>query len=484
MLNNQSDKLKILQVEDNPGDARLVKETLLESDSFPHQLYQVGTLAAAQEIIAANSMDVVLLDLGLPDAHALDSIYKICAVAPELPIVVLTGLDDKTKALEAVKAGVQDYLVKGFFDSELLVRTIRYAIERKRWARELYERNQELEAIFHISSLLTSTLERGKLFPGVLDLLTLRSKLGVPQQCGLFLVEGEHLVLAAHHGLSDDFVANHANMTIHDCLCGMAVRSGELLVSENFQIDPRRTILLPGEAPHGCVIVPLAGNHGVVGVLFLYSAVGHRPKKEKLRMLRTAGSLLGVAIENIRQYEDVTLKANTDALTGLVNRRYLAIFLEKFVSTAIRFNRPLSVLMIDVDHFKKYNDTFGHPAGDKLLIQVAEIISCQVRAMDVAARYGGEEFIVLLPETDAEGAMIIAERIRLKIDELTEVTISLGIAVYIKNNDSGEMLIKRADTALYRAKENGRNRVEMAGAERTGDDDSPIEQTLSRSSAK
>ncbi|WP_321493329.1 diguanylate cyclase [uncultured Desulfobacter sp.] len=462
MLNNALTRLQILQVEDNPGDARLIKETLLEAESFPHRLYQVGTLAAALETITAYPMDVVLLDLGLPDTHGLESVYKICAAAPDLPVVVLTGLDDKTKALEAVQAGVQDYLVKGFLDPELLARTIRYAIERKRWTRDLYERNQELEAIFHLSSLLTTTLDREKLFPGILDILTTQAKLEIQKQCGMFLIEGESLVLAAHRGLSDSFAAGHTNMTIHDCLCGQTARSGKLLISENCQSDLLHTIHLPGETPHGHIIVPLIGSQGVVGVLFLYTAAGYRLKEEKLRMLRTAGSLMGMAIENVRRFEEATLRSNTDALTGLANRRYLDFFLEKSVATARRYNRPLSALMIDIDFFKKYNDTFGHPAGDKLLKKVADIISSQIRTMDMAARFGGEEFFVLLPETDADGALNIAERIRLAIAEQTEVTISLGTAVYQQKSDRSDGLIKRADTALYRAKQNGRNRVEMA----------------------
>lgn len=468
MFENNSWELSILQVEDNPGDARLIREALLESGFVHHQLYQVGTLAAALAIIDDRAVDVVLLDLGLPDSHGLESVHQICAAAPDLPVVVLTGLDDTTKALESVQSGVQDYLVKGFFDPELLARTIKYAIERKRWTRDLYERNQELEAIFHLSSLLTTTLDREQLFPGILDILTSRTRLDVLHQCGIFLVEGKRLVLAAQRGLSDDFLAGHRGLTIHDCLCGMATSSGELQVSEDCRVDPRRTIDLPDKKPHGHIIVPLIGSQGVVGVLFLFTAVGRRIKDEKLRMLRTAGSLLGMAIENVRRFEEATVKSNTDALTGLVNRRYLDIFLEKSIATARRHNRPLAAMMIDIDYFKKYNDTFGHPAGDTLLKNVAATILSQIRAMDVAARYGGEEFLVLLPDTDARGARQIAERIRLAISDRTEITISLGIAVHLQPQDCGAALVQRADTALYRAKQNGRNRVEIADETETG----------------
>ncbi|HEX4939321.1 MAG TPA: GGDEF domain-containing protein [Candidatus Kapabacteria bacterium] len=162
--------------------------------------------------------------------------------------------------------------------------------------------------------------------------------------------------------------------------------------------------------------------------------------------------------------------ANSDALTGLNNRRWLEEMLVRFKGKAINELQPLSVLMLDVDHFKRFNDTFGHKAGDLVLQMVAQNMRKRLRPSDMVARYGGEEFLILLPHTAASEAQVVAERLRkgvetCKVDaeqgqELPPVTISVGVAPW-RNGDSLELMVEAADKALYRAKANGRNRVEL-----------------------
>ena len=140
---------RILLVEDNPGDARLIRETLREAGSLHFDLAHLARLATAREAVAAERLTVILLDLSLPDAHGLDTVRQMQELAPDVPIIVLTGHNDESLAVEAVKAGAQDYLVKGMVDSGVVVRSIRYAIERKRLERErslLLEREREARA--------------------------------------------------------------------------------------------------------------------------------------------------------------------------------------------------------------------------------------------------------------------------------------------------------------------------------------------------
>jgi diguanylate cyclase (GGDEF)-like protein len=159
--------------------------------------------------------------------------------------------------------------------------------------------------------------------------------------------------------------------------------------------------------------------------------------------------------------------SSTDPLTGLHNRRYMVEALTAEVARHERYNRQFSVMMVDVDHFKKYNDTYGHPAGDALLKTVGGIIKSSLRANDFAARYGGEEFLILLPDQDQKGALEVAERIRQRISSETEdkagrrtaVTASLGVATFPKAGRTADPLLANADAALYRAKNSGRNRV-------------------------
>jgi two-component system cell cycle response regulator len=164
------------------------------------------------------------------------------------------------------------------------------------------------------------------------------------------------------------------------------------------------------------------------------------------------------------------VEARTDVLTGLANRRHAVEELDRMISLGRRHGRELSVLMIDVDHFKALNDVFGHDAGDRVLFRMARQLSRSLRGTDVLARWGGEEFVALLPETDAAGAHAVAERMRAdaaeRIAGIPDVTVSIGCAGW--RGEDGETLIARADTALYDAKRAGRDRVVLDNAPPAG----------------
>jgi diguanylate cyclase (GGDEF)-like protein len=163
----------------------------------------------------------------------------------------------------------------------------------------------------------------------------------------------------------------------------------------------------------------------------------------------------------------------TDELTGLANRRRLTTELEREVQRSGRHGHAFAVLMLDVDRFKRFNDTYGHPAGDAVLERLAHILRDSARDVDTVARYGGEEFLVILPETAAAGAALVAERIRTRTERdrftpdaeaaETSVTVSIGYAVFPEHARTAETLTEAADQALYRSKESGRNRITSAG---------------------
>jgi diguanylate cyclase (GGDEF)-like protein len=182
-------------------------------------------------------------------------------------------------------------------------------------------------------------------------------------------------------------------------------------------------------------------------------------------LLGNLGAHLALAAANSRNYTG----AITDALTRLKNKRYGVVRLEEAVHAARRYGSSLAVVMCDIDHFKRVNDTYGHPAGDAVLREVARRIAGIVRKADIAVRYGGEEFMLILPQAGADALAVIGEKIRHAIEEApvglgaaggtVPLTLSVGIAGFRADRDSGETLIARADAALYRAKEAGRNRV-------------------------
>jgi diguanylate cyclase (GGDEF)-like protein len=180
-----------------------------------------------------------------------------------------------------------------------------------------------------------------------------------------------------------------------------------------------------------------------------------------IKLFDALGNQIGVAIDNARLYEKTKKYSLHDPLTGLANRRMMHIVFDRSINRAKRYKEPFSVIMLDIDHFKKYNDTHGHFEGDRLLIELAKLIVHETREIDLVVRYGGEEFIVLLPETDLDKACEVAERMRGTIDEKCATTISLGVSTYNKNIQTKDELIKNVDAALYNAKKRGRNRVEV-----------------------
>ena len=205
-------------------------------------------------------------------------------------------------------------------------------------------------------------------------------------------------------------------------------------------------------------------------------AAGEMPKIE-VKSADEIGELSGsfnIMIEAIKR-RDEALKALAlrDGLTGLYNHRHFKAELEREIKSAVRFARPLSLIMMDVDHFKRYNDSHGHTYGDAALQKIGEVLRRATREVDLTARYGGEEFAVILPETAFENALVVAERIRKRMEEEPvpfketqpegALTLSLGVAAMNENLRDAQSLIEAADKALYNAKELGRNRVHPEG---------------------
>jgi diguanylate cyclase (GGDEF)-like protein len=179
---------------------------------------------------------------------------------------------------------------------------------------------------------------------------------------------------------------------------------------------------------------------------------------------------LAIAVRSINVFEDAERLTITDDLTKLYNYRYLMKYLEADVKRCLRYKKKVSLLFIDVDGFKRINDTFGHLVGSQALAEIGQVFKRIVRETDVVGRYGGDEFVIVLPETPLSGAMVIAERIRKKVEEcefITQnlsirLTVSLGVANCPKHTLTAEGLIKKADAAMYRAKELSKNSIKVA----------------------
>ena len=254
-------------------------------------------------------------------------------------------------------------------------------------------------------------------------------------------------------------------------LVANVVRLGAPLPGRELQAMERLVIFDSATAVRGLgalKIFPLRAGESTVGTL----VCGTRKRdglpdaaQAELGMLALQAA---AAVTRTRLYEQAERLATTDGLTGLMNRRSLNTQLAARSREAQRYRRPLSLLLIDIDHFKKVNDTHGHPAGDAVLRGVAAVARAQSRETDLVARYGGEEMALVLPETDAAGASVIAERLRAAVEGTAHgtehgtlrVTISVGVATWPGGGQTPDELLTTADRALYRAKQTGRNRVE------------------------
>ncbi|MBE9482095.1 MAG: diguanylate cyclase, partial [Chloroflexi bacterium] len=213
------------------------------------------------------------------------------------------------------------------------------------------------------------------------------------------------------------------------------------------------------------LLCPIKSRDRLVGIL----ALGKKRSRalyshEDMELVMSIVSQAGILIENAQLYAQATIRANTDGLTGLYNHRHFHRCLEQEIARGSRFGTISSLIMLDVDHFKVYNDTYGHLAGDEVLRKIANYINDSIRTIDIAFRYGGEEFTIILPEAHLEDGFKVAERIRKIIESKMAsspmpITVSLGVANWPSDGLMREEIIACADTALYRAKQTGRNRT-------------------------
>ena len=406
-------QIKVLLIEDNPTDARLIQKMVEEKSRASFDLTCVDKLQAGLKHLSNGGADIVLLDLDLPDSKGLGTFIKVHTQEAAIPIVVLTGLDDEKIGLEAVQKGAQDYLVKGHVNGDLLIRAMRYAIERQRADEELRKSEEKNR------SLLIA----------IPDIMFRLNKEGV------FL----EFITAKNFPLWMD-ASEFVGKNVQDVL--------DKKISKRFMKCLKQ-----------------AAKTGNTQILQYQLSVGGETHHYEARIVATWGEEVLAIVRDFTDQRQAEKMAETDPLTNIYNRRKFSRLLDQEIQRVERYDRFLSVVLLDIDHFKKVNDTYGHDTGDNVLRRITELIKENIRMTDILARYGGEEFVIILPETDVKGASRQIERMR-KIIEKTSfdgagnLTISAGITSYM-GGDSCKSMITRADKALYLAKEEGRNRVRV-----------------------
>ncbi len=374
----------------------------------------------------------------------------------------------------------------------VVVRDATVGAERER---DLERARDELGMQMRVNRALEAAESSEALVDGVLREIISLDQLHVHQKAGLFVVEktnrnDEHVqlplvdqspfYLRLVHSIGDfsrEFLNRETFVTFGWCLCGRAAASGQVLVSDNCCQDPRHEHCLHTMAPHphGHYIIPLKAGGEVTGILFLYTDPNPVWDERRRVLLETLGTQIGMgfaraqADEALRESRVELIRLATyDTLTGVLNRR--AIF-ERLAQERARVERDeqnISVILFDIDHFKRVNDRHGHAAGDAVLVEVAHRMKEALRPYDEIGRYGGEEFLMVLPGCPGPTAAEVAERLRRHLSETPiesnagplMITASFGVA-HCTGDLTDEALVSVADDALYRAKRAGRNRVEL-----------------------
>jgi two-component system, cell cycle response regulator len=328
------------------------------------------------------------------------------------------------------------------------------------------------DSLERIGDTLTSTHDLDGLLQVVLEtaVVTLQAQAGV-----VLHLSADRLQLVAEHGLHETRLTAPAMVAPGEGVLGRVLSTGE---TARGRLGSGPDVLTPveSEPSNGEVLaVPLRSMGNVVGVLAIYDRVDGRPfdigDEDGLRTLAGQAS---IAVDNVHLHHEAQRLSTTDPLTGLWNFRYLSMSLAREIERSTRFDRPLAVLMLDLDHFKQVNDVHGHARGDTVLRELAQRVQEQIREVDTFARYGGEEFVVVLPETTVEGAAQLAERIceairrepfRVEGETPLDITLSIGGAAFPDHGSTPATLMRSADRALYVAKAEGRDRWHVPGAE-------------------
>jgi diguanylate cyclase (GGDEF)-like protein len=252
---------------------------------------------------------------------------------------------------------------------------------------------------------------------------------------------------------------------------GYAAMEQRPMLIADLQKEPREAGLPKPKAAHGCMVVPIVSESQTIGCVIFTDNRPNAYTFDQQRLVDRLIRLASVGIQNARLHNKTLELAETDSTTGLLTNRAYQERLETEFRKAQSARQSLSLLILDVDYFKRVNDTYGHPQGDELLRQLGDVLRQHVRRADICCRYGGDEFTVVMPETIKAEAAILAGRIRQAVEDrifvfdetMARITVSIGVAGYPQDVSQKSALVKAADAALYAAKQAGRNNVKLAG---------------------
>lgn len=452
---------RVLIVDDIAANLKLLEARLM-ADYFDVLCANSGP--EALEILERNMVDIVLLDVMMPGMDGFEVCRRIKAnpQTMHIPVVMVTALDQTSDRVTGLTAGADDFLTKPVNDMALISR-VKSLVRIKMMTDELRSRANTSEQMgLDGGDFLQSLMQQngGRLL--LVDDMRSSSERVRKQVRGKFELMLENDPQVALQRCADenfDCVMINLDMRTYDAL---------RLCSQLRSLETTRMLpilVLADESDEGRIMRALdLGVNDYIRQPVDKNELLARMHTQVLRKRYT-----DALRESIQQTMEMAIM---DGLTKLYNRRYMTTHLDALLKNAKEKQKPLSLLLMDIDFFKSVNDTYGHDAGDEVLQEFSNRMRKNTRGIDLVCRYGGEEFVVVMPDTDHSLAMVVAERIRKKVAEksfiihkgrqMIDVTVSIGLASTRNGEGDQDGLLKRADEALYRAKKEGRNRVIIA----------------------
>ncbi|WP_353860532.1 PleD family two-component system response regulator [Azospirillum formosense] len=415
----------------------------------------------ALEVVRRESPDIVLLDVMMPGMDGFEVCEKIRSdpATMHIPVVMVTALSDGADRVRGLEAGADDFLTKPVNDVALFARV--RSLVRLKMMMDEWRLRETTSGQFGVLEP-TGTL-RSESFEGARILVLEDSRLDLAkiaetlQRDHGHVMSAETCATALERALGDDLDLVVISLTLMN-EDGLRLCS-QLRSHERTRQVPILLVVDEGDLNRVAKGLELGANDYVIKPI---------DRNELLARARTQIRRKRYQERLRANYEQSLSMALTDSLTGVFNRRYINAHLPRLLERAIDNHKPVAVLLFDIDHFKVVNDSYGHTVGDEVLKEVSNRASRNLRTFDLVARLGGEEFVVILPDTDAEAALTVAERLRTRIADTPfkvsadageiPVTVSIGVAAGGRLGDTAEGLIRRADEALYEAKRAGRNR--------------------------